>query len=103
MPRVIRRRRRNTDCQNCRFDEDTVQMVWERGSTVFFKDPDLYRKDVCGNLLYRHSYGLESAKGWEIDHKNPVARGGTDRLNNLQPLLSSLNAEKGDSYPWRCP
>ena len=41
--------------------------------------------------------------GWEIDHKNPVARGGTDRLNNLQPLLSSLNAEKGDRYPWRCP
>lgn len=103
MPRVIRRRRRNTDCENRRFDDETVQRVWEKGRTIFFRDPDLYRKDVCGNVLYWHSYGRESDMGWEVDHKKPVTKGGTDHLNNLQPLLSALNAEKGDTYPWQCP
>ncbi len=103
MARVIRRRRRNTDCYNRSFDADTVQRVWEKGRTLFLRDPDLYRVDDCGNIIYRYSYGLESAMGWEIDHKRPVAKGGTDHLNNLRPLLSSLNAEKGDSYPSYCP
>ena len=64
MPRVIRRRRRSTGCENRQFDRDTVQWVWEQGRTVFLKDPDLYRKDVCGNILYRHAYGKESDMGF---------------------------------------
>ena len=32
-------------------------------------------------------YGDTSSDyGWEIDHIKPVARGGTDNLNNLQAL-----------------
>jgi len=32
---------------------------------------------------------------WEIDHKNPKDKGGSDQLRNLQPLYWEENREKG--------
>ena len=37
--------------------------------------------------------------GWKIDHIKPVAKGGTDDLNNLQPLQWANNRHKSDNYP----
>ncbi len=45
----------------------------------------------------------DSKYGWEIDHINPVANGGGDELNNLQPLNWVNNANKGDKLNWTCP
>jgi 5-methylcytosine-specific restriction endonuclease McrA len=70
--------------------------VWEKGQTVRGKDPDLYRKDKLGNLMYKPSYGKDSPMGWEIDHSIPQSKGGTDHLNNLQPLNTTANRQKGN-------
>ncbi len=70
--------------------------VWNKGQKIPGKDPDLYRKDVLGNVIYYPSYGKDSEMGWEIDHKKAQAKGGTDHLNNLQPLQTQANQSKGD-------
>jgi len=80
------------------FDDDTIQKVWEKGSAISGKTPELYRLDSLGNLIYRYSYGLTTPMGWEIDHSKPQAKGGTDHLNNLQPLQWKANREKSDKY-----
>ena len=41
------------------------------------------------------SYGVHGARGaWEIDHSIPVARGGTDHMNNLFPAHIACNRGK---------
>jgi len=48
-------------------------------------------------------HGKMAQWGWEIDHKKPVANGGTDDLDNLQPLQWENNRHKGDNWPnWDC-
>lgn len=49
--------------------------------------------------MYKPSYGKTSAMGWNVDHSKPQALGGTDHLNNLQPMNSRANSSKGKQYP----
>jgi len=75
--------------------KDKEDEVWEKGQKVRGKNPDLYRKDKFGNTMYKPSYGKNSEMGWEIDHSKPQSKGGTDHLNNLQPMNTQANREKG--------
>jgi 5-methylcytosine-specific restriction endonuclease McrA len=70
--------------------------VWNKGKTIRGKKHDLYRKDKLGNTIYYSSYGKNSEMGWEIDHSKPQSKGGTDHLNNLQPLNTKANRQKGN-------
>jgi hypothetical protein len=72
--------------------------VWVKGAIVRGRDPRLYRKDIYGNLMYYHSYGKNTAMGWVIDHSKPVSKGGTDHLNNLQPMNYHANLVKSNNY-----
>lgn len=60
--------------------------------------------DVYGNKIHKNKYGHPDSKyGWEIDHKHPQSRGGTDKIINLQPLQWQENRTKGDIYPYPKP
>jgi 5-methylcytosine-specific restriction endonuclease McrA len=51
----------------------------------------------CGKKLSWVNYGIPGAYGsWEVDHSNPVSRGGTDYLRNLVPACVGCNRSKGD-------
>ena len=89
-------RKHGSDSDGRNFAPERVQEVWERGRTVSGKDPTLYRRDSVGNVLFRHAYGKHGDMSWQVDHKVPVAKGGSDNLRNLQPLQSGANEEKGD-------
>lgn len=53
--------------------------------------------NICGKKLSFSNYGLYAEKGaWEVDHSNPVARGGTNYYRNLYPLCITCNRAKAD-------
>ncbi len=58
-----------------------------------------YRTDgvchLCREDIALDRYGVDSPLGWEVDHSNPKAHGGTDRLSNLLPAHPHCNRAKG--------
>ncbi len=95
---MARRRGKNTQGRN--FSDEIVNKVWGKAKHIPGKNPNLRRKDVAGNPIYKLSYGKDSEMGWQIDHKKPISKGGSDNLKNLQPLQTEENKEKRDQYPW---
>lgn len=81
------------------FSKERLDQIWDKGSAIRGKNPDLYRKDKFGNEMYKPSYGLNCEKVWNVDHSKPQALGDTDHLNNLQPMNSRANSAKGKNYP----
>ena len=74
------------------------EKAWDKAPKVRGKSPDLYRRDSKGNELFKPSYGKQSKMGWEIDHKKPKAKGGSDNQRNLQILQTKANRTKSDKY-----
>ena len=66
-------------------------------------DKRIWRYDKCGSIMKYSDYGnTDSEYGWEIDHIIPTSKGGSDNLDNLQPLQWENNRKKGDTSPWSC-
>jgi hypothetical protein len=54
------------------------------------------RCHLCHKKLTFKNYGQMGERGaWEVEHSNPRARGGTNRLNNLYPACIACNRSKG--------
>ncbi len=94
-------RRFSTSRSGSNFDQRTVELVWQKATVVPGVDARVRRKDRCGAWIDRAAYGQTShhGTGWEIDHICPVSQGGSDDLNNLQPLQWENNRCKSDNYP----
>jgi len=73
-----------------------IEQVWEKANPIRGRDEDVWRRDDEGNVIRHGSYGTVGEYGWEIDHKNPVSKGGTDNIRNLRPLHWEENREKSD-------
>jgi HNH endonuclease len=76
------------------------EMVWLKGAMVPGQDPSEWRRDAFGSLMLKSEYGnCLNFYGWEIDHIVPLNKGGSDLLNNKQPLQWSNNRRKADKTP----
>lgn len=87
---------------NENWSEDIKLKVWNMANEVLGYDSRVYRKDFAGAWIKYEDYGKTSSEtnlGWEIDHKYPKARGGSDELSNLEPLQWCNNRTKGNDYP----
>lgn len=87
---------RNTTVEGKPFSEKTIEAVWAKAKP----DPwfTYFKRDTFGVTIQKDGYATQSKFGWEIDHILPVSKGGTDDLENLQPLHWENNLKKGDNY-----
>ena len=61
---------------------------------IFFDRSD-ERCHLCHRRLQFDQYGrIKSEYGWEVDHSNARAQGGSNRLNNLKAACISCNRSK---------
>lgn len=88
----------NTTVYGEMFDKETIDAVWKKAQKEY--GFHYFRKDRYGSPIAYHHFGLKTKYGWEIDHIIPVSAGGTDDLENLQPLHWENNAAKGEIYPY---
>lgn len=72
--------------------------AWEKASKIRGQNPNLWRRDAKGHPMYKPAYGTEGDVGWEVDHKRPKAKGGSDSLRNVKALNTKVNRKKGDKY-----
>ena len=90
--------------------QDTLGSLYHYGFVTSRKDIP-QRTDIDAPIHYRQNkhvlYGQQEGvcngckmdfpfKIFDVDHKTPKSRGGTDHLDNLQLLCSSCNRIKGD-------
>ena len=73
-----------------------VEGTWDRASKARGRNPSSWRRDEMGNLIRKASYGTEGEYGWEVDHRNPVSKGGSDDPRNLRALQTEANKRKSD-------
>lgn len=86
------------------FGPRTILAVWYKATIVPGHNPSEIRKDRCGAWIKFADYGNDNSDyGWEIDHEKPLAKGGINDLDNLQPLHWRNNRGKSDNWPnWIC-
>lgn len=71
------------------FNEEELNRIYERTSGYCH---------ICHKKLAFKNYGKVGCRAaWEVEHSNPQAKGGTNRLNNLYPACISCNRSKGAS------
>lgn len=81
--------------------EALKKLVWEKGEKIPHYQPSIWRWDKYGKVMKYSKHGdIESKFGWEIDHIYPKKLGGTDDLDNLQPLQWKNNRLKSDLIIW---
>ncbi len=73
-----------------------IDDAWDKAKPIRGKNPDAWGKDASGNKIRKGSYGTHGEFGWELDHKNPKAKGGSDTPRNIQPLHWKENLKKSD-------
>jgi len=78
-----------------------IAFAWGKARAIPGISANILRKDTYGNKIRKQSYGTHGEYGWQVDHKNPRARGGSESLRNKQALHWRENLSKGAKYPWK--
>jgi hypothetical protein len=54
-------RKYNTTVFNEPFDEETIQLIWEKGQIIHGRNSSSFRMDICGAIIERNEYGNTSS------------------------------------------
>ncbi|WP_425381434.1 hypothetical protein [Spiroplasma endosymbiont of Polydrusus pterygomalis] len=86
-----------------------IEAVWNKGEIIENYNPQLYRKDYAGALMFKNSFinninFNDDPKGlkWTIIYQCPLSHGGTSDISNLQPMNNINAITKANNYPrWK--
>ena len=82
-----------------RYPDHLIERIWLSAHKEQGYDPSKWRKDFAGAWIRNDLYGTRQKYGWEIGHMIPISQGGTDAIENLQPIHWQNNLRKGDNVP----
>ncbi|CAJ2664570.1 unnamed protein product [Trifolium pratense] len=68
------------------FPHSVKQKCWEKADKVKGRDPDRWRRDPLGNLIFRKLVGCPGCLCHDYDHIVPYSKGGKSTLENCQVL-----------------
>ncbi len=86
-----------------------IEAVWNKGEIIENYNPQLYRKDYAGALMFKNSF-INNVKlnddpkslKWTIIYQCPLSHAGTSDISNLQPMNNINAITKGNDYPrWK--
>ncbi|GFP87841.1 hypothetical protein PHJA_000927800 [Phtheirospermum japonicum] len=78
------------------FPYSVKQQCWEKAEKVKGRDPDRWRRDPLGNIVFRKLVGCPGCLCHDYDHIVPYSKGGKSTLENCQVLQATVNRSKGN-------
>lgn len=78
------------------FPYSVKQQCWEKAEKIKGRDPDRWRRDALGNILFRKLVGCPGCLCHDYDHIVPYSKGGQSTLENCQVLQATVNRSKGN-------
>ncbi|XP_020274478.1 uncharacterized protein LOC109849097 [Asparagus officinalis] len=78
------------------FPYSVKQQCWGKAERVKGRDPDRWRRDPLGNLVFRKLVGCAGCLCHDYDHIVPFSKGGKSTLENCQVLQATVNRAKGN-------
>ncbi|KAF5734688.1 hypothetical protein HS088_TW15G00180 [Tripterygium wilfordii] len=78
------------------FPYSVKQQCWEKAEKVKGRDPDRWRRDALGNIVFRKLVGCPGCLCHDYDHVLPYSKGGQSTLENCQVLQATVNRSKGN-------
>ncbi|KAF3326370.1 HNH endonuclease [Carex littledalei] len=79
------------------FPFSVKQQCWEKAEKVKGRDPDRWRRDALGNIVFRKLVGCPGCLCHDYDHILPYSKGGRSTLENCQVLQATVNRSKGNN------
>ncbi|KAJ3673796.1 hypothetical protein LUZ60_005788 [Juncus effusus] len=78
------------------FPYGVKQQCWEKAEKIAGRDPDRWRRDALGNIVFRKLVGCAGCLCHDYDHILPYSKGGKSTLENCQVLQATVNRSKGN-------
>ncbi|XP_043704854.1 uncharacterized protein LOC122654706 [Telopea speciosissima] len=78
------------------FPYNVKLQCWEKAEKLKGRDPDRWRRDALGNVVFRKLVGCPGCLCHDYDHIVPYSKGGKSTLENCQVLQASVNRSKGN-------
>lgn len=73
------------------------QQCWEKAERVPGREPERWRRDALGNVVFRKLVGCPGCLCHDYDHIVPYSKGGKSTLENCQILQATVNRSKGNN------
>ncbi|XP_028753689.1 uncharacterized protein LOC114713248 [Neltuma alba] len=78
------------------FPYSVKQQCWDKAEKIRGRDPDRWRRDALGNMVFRKLVGCPGCLCHDYDHIVPYSKGGKSTLENCQVLQATVNRSKGN-------
>uniref|UniRef100_A0A1J3EF01 HNH nuclease domain-containing protein n=1 Tax=Noccaea caerulescens TaxID=107243 RepID=A0A1J3EF01_NOCCA len=78
------------------FPYNVKQQCWEKAEKIKGRDPERWRRDHLGNIVFRKLVGCPGCLCHDYDHIVPYSKGGKSTLENCQVLQAKVNRSKGN-------